>query len=252
MYIDQEMTAREIANILGVKSTTTVCNWLRSHGISIRSRRAAQKPVTPSRETLENLYTEQELSMDAIGKKTGSSESSISALLNQYGIPKRHKWEKAAGWNKGIPLPEWQRNLLSHMAKKRTGKKSPRYRCILTKETKEKISNSLKGRYRGPDNPQWKNDNNRERHSVWHTRFEYKEWRQAVFIRDSYTCQMCKLPSIGNIEAHHIHPWSMFPEERFDVLNGITLCENCHSSIRHKEMEFAEEFLEITRRQPTQ
>lgn len=56
---------------------------------------------------------------------------------------------------------------------------------------------------------------------------QYKEWRQAVFKRDDYTCVFC---GIRGTELHpdHIMPWSLFPNVRYDVLNGRTLCKDCH------------------------
>jgi 5-methylcytosine-specific restriction endonuclease McrA len=57
------------------------------------------------------------------------------------------------------------------------------------------------------------------------------EWRKRVFERDRYVCQICKKPSVGNIVAHHILPFSTFPSERFNVDNGQTLCLDCHSLV---------------------
>lgn len=63
-------------------------------------------------------------------------------------------------------------------------------------------------------------------------RGEYREWRNKVFIRDKYTCQKCHIKSIKGItvylHSHHIKPFALFPELRFNVENGITLCKNCH------------------------
>lgn len=56
---------------------------------------------------------------------------------------------------------------------------------------------------------------------------EYIEWRTAVFERDNYTCQSCGAK--GRMNAHHIKSWSSFPELRFDINNGITLCFDCHA-----------------------
>jgi len=61
---------------------------------------------------------------------------------------------------------------------------------------------------------------------------EYKEWRESVFIRDNWTCQECgkrsKKDCYIRIEAHHKKPFALFPELRFVIDNGITLCKKCH------------------------
>lgn len=51
-------------------------------------------------------------------------------------------------------------------------------------------------------------------------------WRKAVLARDNHTCQECGTDK--DIETHHIKGFTEFPEFRFDVDNGLTLCRPCH------------------------
>lgn len=54
-----------------------------------------------------------------------------------------------------------------------------------------------------------------------------KEWRRQVFIRDDFTCQGCYIKG-GRLEAHHIKSWAKYPEFRYELSNGQTLCKECH------------------------
>lgn len=71
---------------------------------------------------------------------------------------------------------------------------------------------------------------------------EYSHWRQAVFKRDKYTCQICYATKVF-LNAHHIKSFATCIEERFEITNGITLCEKCHIET-HKKLrkEIAEQF----------
>ncbi len=56
---------------------------------------------------------------------------------------------------------------------------------------------------------------------------EHKEWREAIFKRDDYTCQMCRQRG-GKLNADHIKPYSIYKDLRYELSNGRTLCEDCH------------------------
>ena len=66
---------------------------------------------------------------------------------------------------------------------------------------------------------------------------EYHLWRVAVFIRDDYTCQMCRQKG-AKLHAHHIKSFADFPELRFAIDNGVALCHNCHSKVTFYEHKF--------------
>lgn len=63
---------------------------------------------------------------------------------------------------------------------------------------------------------------------------EYRLWREAVYARDNWTCQKCYERG-KKINAHHIKKFSTYPELRFAINNGITLCEKCHNQIRKEK-----------------
>lgn len=62
---------------------------------------------------------------------------------------------------------------------------------------------------------------------------EYKDWKRSVFERDNYTCQLCG--SKKDLQAHHKLDFVEFPDKRFDVDNGLTLCRSCHNKIHYEE-----------------
>ena len=57
---------------------------------------------------------------------------------------------------------------------------------------------------------------------------EYQNWRKNVFKRDNYTCQECGMKGGVILNADHIKPFFLFPELRFEIDNGRTLCISCH------------------------
>jgi hypothetical protein len=82
---------------------------------------------------------------------------------------------------------------------------------------------------RGENAPGWDGGSSRAYKFGYHT-LAYKKWREKVFKRDDFTCQICSVKG-GYLHAHHKRGFAHVPESRFDVDNGITLCKKCHMEV---------------------
>lgn len=63
-----------------------------------------------------------------------------------------------------------------------------------------------------------------------------KEWSKAVKERDQYICQRCGVYNKYN-HAHHVATRSQRPDLKYEVSNGKTLCNSCHTYIHHHAIE---------------
>jgi len=77
-------------------------------------------------------------------------------------------------------------------------------------------------------NPNWKGGVTPINNLLRRTR-EYKIWQELVLKRDNYTCVLCSQRG-GELHVDHIKPFSLFPELRFELSNGRTLCKKCHEN----------------------
>lgn len=71
------------------------------------------------------------------------------------------------------------------------------------------------------------------KNQVIRTGIEIRLWREAVFARDSYTCQKTKIRG-GELQSHHIKNFAEYPELRFAIDNGITFSKKVHNEFHKK------------------
>jgi 5-methylcytosine-specific restriction endonuclease McrA len=67
----------------------------------------------------------------------------------------------------------------------------------------------------------------KERKANYRYSEEYK-WSSTVKERDGYQCQHCGQTERSLLHAHHIKQRAAYPELRYDLNNGLTLCQTCH------------------------
>ena|SRR3990167_469844 len=104
--------------------------------------------------------------------------------------------------------------------RKEIGERTRKLKLMDSPVTRKKISDSLKGKFVGEENPNYKNGLGMkgQRNVI---RFKAK-------IRDNWTCQVCGLREPEIMEVDHIKPKSRFPELKNALENQVTLCPNCH------------------------
>jgi hypothetical protein len=85
LYVDEELTTYEIANLAGTSSGTV---WKRLVDAGVQMRPRGVKPRL-SDDELRHLYVDQRLSTVQIAERTGMSTSGVTAALQRAGIPRR-------------------------------------------------------------------------------------------------------------------------------------------------------------------
>ena len=200
MYLSG-MTTRDIAKDIGIPSRT-VARYLKNAGVQMRNPGALHHTVLDDSDLLRQMYLVEGLSTTQIAAEVGASSRVVHTWLKRHGIKLRGRG--------------------SEIGHTRT-----------TPEARRLMSKRRRGKFLGADNPNWKGGE--WAHDPERNRFRAKQWSKAIRERDG-KCVECGCEE--NLHAHHIKRWKDYPELRYDLSNGVTLCEPCHQKAHGKNFKF--------------
>ncbi len=144
-------------------------------------------------------------------------------------------------WNKGkeTGLAPW------------LGKKRPEVRSWLhgasgwkqTDEARKRISET----HSGPNHYRWNPNRDEVASNVRDNKNpDYHLWARNVKRRDGWKCLLKNDECDGKMEAHHIKNWVDYPELRYNINNGITLCHAHHPRGRENERRFESRYATLS------
>jgi 5-methylcytosine-specific restriction endonuclease McrA len=153
------------------------------------------------------------------GKKYGEeTRRKISFVQLGKKLTAEHKL-KLSKANKGKKYKPMSAQGRLNISLAHRGKRGPR-----SVETRSKLSEQRKG---SKWTYTWKGGISKTNMLIRKS-LEYRLWRESVMRRDNWKCIWCG--SKKEIQADHIKRFSDYPELRFALDNGRTLCLACHKT----------------------
>ena len=232
-YIELNRSAPDIAKECGVVTQTIEAVLIKYdiHKTQCGNCLCEWVKQTLTRDVLWDMHVVRGIGVCAIAKQYPNvGVETVKRLMREYGIPELsnselHKmfWQRADAREKMSAIrkelwfdDEYRSKLLPHLQ----DPEAVRLRAIKASATCQGVTLE-----------DWDgfitSENKRAREVS-----EYDAWRYKVFERDDYTCQCCGARSKAGrsvvLHAHHLDSFAAYKDKRFDVENGVTLCDKCH------------------------
>ena len=186
-----------------------------------------------------NMKSIREISTKIFGRNTCAS--TVNAYMTLFGIEKRRGSEAIK--TQWIDNDERRVNQAKR-AKEHLGEGTPSReklkKIMQTEKYKIKSSKAKKGRKNpmygvvGEKHPNWDPKRTHEKRVRERKTYLDRDWRLSVFERDSYKCLKCGYNKGGILVAHHLNSYHWDEDNRYNIENGVTLCEPCHLDFHNK------------------
>jgi 5-methylcytosine-specific restriction endonuclease McrA len=218
-YIKNKKSAVQIAKELGVTSGA-IYSAMSTRGIKRRSNSDSHRiesnyPQLWDEEYLKRRYLGDGMTTGEIARELGCHDESVRKALIRLGIPRRKLGTRVivdelrdGGWlyNQYVRCNKTQAQIAEELDCGET---------VVNKWVKlHKISKPT--RWSGNDFK----ESTSQRNSL-----KYSSWRKSVIARDG-RCTRCGVTK--RLQAHHIESFAHNKDLRFNIDNGVTLCQNCH------------------------
>jgi 5-methylcytosine-specific restriction endonuclease McrA len=249
LYEREKQTIAAIACLYEC-STIPVTAALRAAGISVRHGGNSKGCALPLRhdidaDELRSLYIDKLWSSNHIGEHFGCSNATILVRLRSNGINVRHHNDTKRGRSPKNRVPTDDAAIIAAYAQPTMAitevaralgytevavTRVLREHCVSIKPQREVV----KGKRTGRHNANWRPYLTDEERSERRDTAKHGKWRLQIYQRDFYRCQCCGDARGGNLNAHHIEAYKSNKARRWDVENGITLCEPCHHAFHSR------------------
>lgn len=198
--------------------------------------------------------TTRNISKEIYGRDTNAS--SVARWIKALGLENEIRHGSEAIKTQWINNPKRKKEQ-GELIKKHWGAGTPSRMKLIKKmntiEYKEKSRVAKLGKNNpmygvtGENHPHWNPSLTNEERLLKRKIPQNYKWIRDVYERDNYTCQCCGYDNGGTLIAHHLNSWHWDKDNRFNIENGVTLCESCHHRF-HKEYGYKdntkEQFLE--------